>query len=105
MTLNQILGARFANSFADRRSAEATFLLRLCKLGSCSDSSRNQQTVSRPSCTRLSLRSEPLLIGARSFHDEDRDGVRFRLRPTRANTNKWAIRPHDVPRHDAVGQE
>ena len=51
------------------------------------------------------LRIEPLLIGAQSFHDEDRDGVRFPLRPTRANRNKWAIRPHDVLRHDAVGQE
>jgi hypothetical protein len=51
------------------------------------------------------LWSEPLLIGARSFHDEDCDGVRFPLRTTRDYTNKWAIRPHDVPRHDAVGQE
>src|SRR5258707_12999322 len=54
---------------------------------------------------RLSLGSQPQLIGARSFHDEHRDGVRFPLRPTRDNTNKWAIRPHDVPRHDAFGQD
>src|SRR5260370_18136195 len=51
------------------------------------------------------LAEPPELIGARSFHDEHRDGVRFPLRSTRDNTNKWAIRPHDVPRHDAVGQD
>src|SRR5439155_17423764 len=65
----------------------------------------NGQAVSQPSCARLALRSPPQLIGARSFHDEHRDGVRFPLRPTRDNTNQWAIRPHDVPRHDAVRQD
>src|SRR5712671_1505127 len=51
---------------------------------------------------RLSLRSQPQLIGARSFHDEHGDGVRFPLRPTRDNTNKWAIRPNDIPRHHFI---
>jgi hypothetical protein len=29
----------------------------------------------------------------------------FRSDPRADNTNKWAIRSHDVPRHDAVGQD
>src|SRR5439155_1717891 len=45
------------------------------------------------------------LIGARSFHDEHCDRVRFPFRPTRDNTNEWTTRPHDVPRHDAVRQD